>query len=60
MPEVSKAVNEKLAHDFWPDGAALGKRIRLRGEKQMRDIVGIARTANYSACLCSRTCLSAS
>lgn len=41
-------VNEKLAHDFWPDGIALGKRIRLPGEKQMREIVGIARTANYS------------
>jgi putative ABC transport system permease protein len=42
-------VNEKLAHDYWPNGNALGKRIRLPGEKQMREIVGIARTANYSA-----------
>jgi predicted permease len=41
-------VNEKLAHDYWPDGDALGKRIQLPGEKQMRQIVGIARTANYS------------
>ncbi len=41
-------VNEKLAHDYWPDGEALGKRIQLPGEKQMRQIVGIARTANYS------------
>ena len=41
-------VNEKMAHDYWPDGDALGKRIQLPGEKTMRQIVGIARTANYS------------
>ena len=41
-------VNEKLAHDYWPRGDALGKRIRLPGEKQMRQIVGVARTANYT------------
>jgi predicted permease len=41
-------VNEKLAHDYWPSGGALGKRVQLPGEKQMRQIVGIARTANYS------------
>jgi predicted permease len=42
-------VNEKLAHDYWPDGNAIGKRIQLPGDKQMRQIVGIARTANYSS-----------
>lgn len=41
-------VNEKLAHDYWPGQSALGKRIQLPGEKQMRQIVGVARTANYS------------
>jgi predicted permease len=41
-------VNEKMAHDYWPRGDALGKRIQLPGEKQMRQIVGIAKTANYS------------
>ena len=41
-------VNEKLAHDYWSNGDALGKRIRLPNEKQMRQIVGIARTANYT------------
>ncbi len=41
-------VNEKLARDYWPEGKALGKRIQLPGEKQMRQIVGIAGTANYS------------
>jgi predicted permease len=41
-------INEKLAHDYWPHGDALGKRIRLPGEKQMRQIIGIARNANYT------------
>ncbi|MBV8864187.1 MAG: ABC transporter permease, partial [Acidobacteriaceae bacterium] len=41
-------VNEKMAHDYWPGGEALNKRIQLPGEKQMRQIVGIARTANYT------------
>jgi predicted permease len=42
-------VNEKLAQDYWPGEDALGRRVRLPGEKQMREIVGIARTANYSS-----------
>ena len=42
-------VNEKLARDYWPGADALGKRIRLPGEQQMREIVGVARTANYSS-----------
>ncbi len=42
-------VNEKLAHDYWPDGNALGKRIQLPDEKQMRQIVGIARNASYTS-----------
>jgi predicted permease len=41
-------VNEKMAHDYWPRENALGKRIQLPGEKQMRQIVGIARTASYT------------
>jgi predicted permease len=41
-------VNEKMAHDYWPNQRALGKGIKLPGEKAMRQIVGIARTANYS------------
>ena len=41
-------VNDKMAHDLFP-GGALGKRIQLPGEKAMRQIVGIAKTANYSA-----------
>ncbi len=41
-------VNEKMAHDYWPGGNALRKRIQLGDEKQMRQIVGIAKTANYT------------
>jgi macrolide transport system ATP-binding/permease protein len=41
-------INQKMARDHWPEGEALGKRIRLPGEAEMRQIVGIARTANYS------------
>jgi len=42
-------VNEKMARDYWPGGDALGKSIHLPGEKTPRQIVGIARTANYSS-----------
>lgn len=41
-------VNEKLAHDYWPNGDAVGKRIQLPGENVTRQIVGVARVANYS------------
>ena len=42
-------VNEKLARDYWPGGNAIGKRIQLPGETVKREIVGIARTSNYSS-----------
>jgi predicted permease len=45
-------VNEKMAQDYWPGGTsgsgALGRRIQLPGEDKMRQIVGVARTGNYS------------
>ena len=41
-------VNEKLARDFWPHSTAIGKRIRMPGEKQWREIVGVAKNANYT------------
>lgn len=41
-------VNETMAREFWP-GGALGLRIQLPGETQLRQIVGVARTANYTA-----------
>src|SRR5438874_4452511 len=37
-----------MARDYWPGRSALGKRIQLPAEKQMRQIVGIAGNANYS------------
>ena len=40
-------VNRKMAQDYWP-GGAIGKRIQLPGEKPMRQIIGVARTANYT------------
>jgi predicted permease len=42
-------INQKAARDYWPGQSALGKRIQLPGEKDFRQIVGIARTANYSS-----------
>lgn len=42
-------INQKAARDYWPGQSALGKRIQLPGEKNFRQIVGIARTANYSS-----------
>jgi predicted permease len=40
-------VNQKIAQDYW-GGEALGKRIQLPGEKVMRQVVGVARPANYT------------
>jgi putative ABC transport system permease protein len=42
-------VNQKLARDYWPGEDAIGKRIRLPGEQRMREIVGVARIANYTS-----------
>lgn len=42
-------VNAKFASSFWPQGNAIGKRIQVPGEKRMREIVGIARNASYTA-----------
>jgi predicted permease len=40
-------VNEKLAHDYWPDGA-VGKRVQVPGESVWRLVIGVAKTANYT------------
>ena len=45
-------INEKLAHDYWPGEDvqdAIGKRVTVPGEQQPREIVGVARTANYTS-----------
>jgi predicted permease len=41
-------VSETMAREFWPAGA-LGRRVQLPNETHFRQIVGIARTANYTA-----------
>jgi len=42
-------VNEKLARDYWPNDDAIGKRLRAPGETMMRAVIGVVRTANYTA-----------
>lgn len=42
-------VNQKMANDYWPNQDAIGKRIQLPNEKTMREVVGVARTANYTS-----------
>lgn len=41
-------VNEKLAHDYWPREEVLGKHVQLPGEKIVRQVIGVVKTANYS------------
>jgi macrolide transport system ATP-binding/permease protein len=41
-------VNDKLVRDFWPGDNPLGKRLQVPGESQLREVVGVARDANYS------------
>ena len=41
-------VNEKLANDYWPGGNVFGKHLRLPGETKSREIIGVAKNANYS------------
>ena len=42
-------INAKLAQDYWPGEDPIGKRVQVPGEQQIRQVVGIARTANYSS-----------
>ena len=40
-------INQAMATRYWPDQTVIGKRFRLPGEKGYRQIVGIAKNANY-------------
>jgi predicted permease len=40
-------VNETLARKYWPRGDAIGQQLSLAGDPRPRQIVGIAKTANY-------------
>jgi predicted permease len=40
-------VNETLAARYWPNVDPVGRRLRISGEEIPREIVGVARTANY-------------
>lgn len=42
-------VNETLAARYWPNVDPVGRRFRISGEKTPREIVGVARTANYGS-----------
>jgi putative ABC transport system permease protein len=42
-------VNETLAARAWPSADAIGRRLRLGGDDVLRQVVGVARTANYES-----------
>ena len=42
-------VNLKLAQDYWPGQQPLGKHVQLLGERSRRQVIGVVKTANYSA-----------
>jgi predicted permease len=42
-------INQKLANDYWPGVNVLGKHLRLPGETRWREIVGVAKSANYTS-----------
>jgi predicted permease len=41
-------INEDLALRYWPHGDAIGNYLRLSGETVRRQIVGVAKTSNYT------------
>jgi predicted permease len=42
-------VNQTLAEHYWPNTDPIGRRFTISGESTPREIVGIARTANYGS-----------
>jgi predicted permease len=42
-------VNETAAKRYWPDRDAIGQHVRLSGEETSRQVVGVARTVNYTS-----------
>jgi predicted permease len=51
-------INDAAATRYWPDGDPIGRRLRLSGEESPRQIVGVARTANYTTSARRRSCAS--
>jgi hypothetical protein len=41
-------INEAMAQRYWSRGDASGGRFHLSGDKTVREIIGIAKTTNYS------------
>jgi predicted permease len=41
-------INDDLAHRYWPNGGALGKRIKLAGDNVVRQVIGVVKTTNYT------------
>jgi hypothetical protein len=41
-------INEAIARRYWPQGNAVGRRIQLSGDTVFRQIIGVAKTTNYT------------
>ena len=41
-------INETMAHKYWPNQDAVGKRFRYYTEREFRQVVGVVKTAKYT------------